>query len=255
MVDRSAMFLGKKPAVATPELPAMATYAAVAELPQPPANVTWNDNIPWTMLGNDVAGDCTCAAAVHYMQAVERWRYGAARIPTEAETLEAYTALTGYDPAIPATDQGALIKDMLGYWLNTGFSIFETNNKILALVRIDPKNKLHMKQAMWIFGPLILGVLLPLSAQGQETWQMPGDLTGDNKPNSWGGHCVLGVSLDAEETLSVVSWGEVIPAEAGWIDAYCDEAWAVLSLTWQGWEITPSGFSASELIADSRRLS
>jgi hypothetical protein len=46
-----------------------------------------------------------------------------------------------------------------------------------------------------------------------------------------GGHCVMVAGFDAD-WLYVISWGEVIRVSWDFWDAYCEEAWAVISEDW-----------------------
>jgi hypothetical protein len=214
----------------------------------PPDDINWNDSIPWTLLANDTVGDCTCAGMLHYIQAAQRWCDGAAMIPTDAQALYAYSRISPY----PASDTGALISDMMIKWAAEGFSAPTGTDKILATMRIDPSNTLHLRQGLWLFGPLIIGANLPLAAQAQSEWTTPPNLTGDNAPGGWGGHCVLVVGWHADGTIDIITWGQVKTVEAGWLAAYCDEAWAVLHPLWIASGKSPSGFPIDQLTADMR---
>ena len=68
------------------------------------------------ILGNDTAGDCVIAAAMHYAQ-VETANTGNPLTPNAALTLATYSAITGYDPNDPNTDQGTDFESQLfPYW-------------------------------------------------------------------------------------------------------------------------------------------
>jgi hypothetical protein len=248
MTDHSKFRLGKLSAVPTPHLPAMEKYAAIAPLPEPPDDINWNDNIPWTPLGNLYVGDCTCAGMLHYIQAAQRWRDGTAMIPTDAQALYAYSRVSDY----PNSDTGALISDVLTKWQTEGFSAPGGIDTIRAIMRIDPANILHMRQALWLFGPLIIGVRLPIAAQTQTRWVTPANLIGNNAPNTWGGHCVLLVGWHSDGTIDIITWGQAKTIEAGWLAAYCDESWAVLHPAWAASGKSPSGFPIDQLTADMR---
>src|SRR5690242_9138164 len=77
------------------------------ELPSPPAA---NDYISYVvsgfssaMFGNDRYGDCVFASSGHRTM-VQSALSGKQAMPTEAELLAAYAAVTGFDPATGAND-------------------------------------------------------------------------------------------------------------------------------------------------------
>ena len=88
-----------------------------------------------------------------------------------------------------------------------------------------------MKTALAELGAVSLGVNLPQSAMDQfdavQPWTVSGDAT------ILGGHCITAFGYDAQYVY-IVSWGKVVPATWGWLAAYCDEAWAVVSAMWAG---------------------
>jgi hypothetical protein len=244
------MRLGRLSPGPTPHLPDITRYTARAPLPEPPDDINWTIGTDWPLLANDIVGDCTCAAVLHYIQSAERWHDGTARPPTDAQALYAYSAISDY----PATDTGALISDVLTHWHTTGFEAPSGHDTIHATLRLDPANTLQLRQALWLFGPLILGARLPLAAQTQARWTTPTDLTDANEPGTWGGHCVLLTGWHADGTIDIITWGQVKPTEPGWLTAYADEAWAVLHPTWIATGKSPSGWLAEAVIADMQVL-
>lgn len=72
-----------------------------------------------SMLGNDQVGDCVIAAMLHYVMAA-RASVGNPVTFTTQQALDLYSAITGYDPADPSTDQGTAWTDALAYWQMTG---------------------------------------------------------------------------------------------------------------------------------------
>src|SRR5208282_2013127 len=53
----------------------------------------------WGMDGNDSVGDCTCADPAHRLMIWSAQGTGKLVMPTAAETLALYSAITGYNPA------------------------------------------------------------------------------------------------------------------------------------------------------------
>lgn len=250
MTDHSNMKLGMLHSGETPKVMRLSRYESTNPLPMPPEVVNWDDQIPWTMLANDRLGLCVLAGILHYCQAIERWKDGSARVPTDEEAITAYE-LMGYNPAEPSTDNGVMIYSALTHWRDNGFTTPAGLDKIDAFVRVNPLNLLQVKQALWLFGPLILGLALPLSAQSQPVWTNPPNMNNDNAIGSWGGHCVILVKLD-DTHATVITWGEEKLIELGWFTQYCDEVWAVIHSNWLANDLAPNGFHADFIRADSK---
>jgi hypothetical protein len=156
--------------------------------------------------------------------------------PTTQEVLAAYTAITGYD-GTEATDNGAAITDVLDYWQKTGLC----GHKIDAWVQIDHTNLDHVKQAIYLFGGLNIGVQLPQSAMDQnkanESWSVVA-----NDGGILGGHSIVNFGYGSLGT-TVVTWGALQGMRWDWFAKYCDEAYAIVSLDW----LNVSGVAPSHL--------
>ena len=77
---------------------------------------------------------------------------------------------------------------------------------------------------------------------------------GNGAPGSWGGHAVIIGAYD-NNTLTCITWGA--PKKMTWSfwDAYCDEAYALLSPDWAtGQKAAPSGFDLAALQADLKQV-
>ena len=109
--------------------------------------------------------------------------------------------------------------------------------------------------SVYVFEGCYIGVQLPISAQAQvqnhQPWSVPpGGPIGDGKPGSWGGHAVPVVAYDSRG-VTVVTWGALQMMTWSFWEAYCDEAYAILSNDYlDGKKKAPSGFSLQELQAD-----
>jgi hypothetical protein len=209
-------------------------------LPQVPASVDWSQKVgSWPMYGNDTLGDCTCAAVGHMEEA---WSAsaGAPEVPPDKAVTDLYWA-TG------SADTGRYCLDVLNHWQSTGFGT--DDEKIQAFAQIDEKNQPHVEFTCWAFGGVYLGVQLPKSAQTQENeWTVTSGP--DAEAGSWGGHCVNLVNYTSTG-LTCVTWGRLMPMTWQFFNAYCDEAYAVISpdfLDSRGQ--APSGFDLDQLKAD-----
>lgn len=219
----------------------LANYLDTPRLPPLPLSRAWSPKCDgWPMLGNDLVGCCTCAAAGHAIQA---WTANDGRqvTVTTADVLAAYSAISGYDPTRPETDRGAYMLDALQHWRNTGIG----GHRILAFVELDPSDHVQIMQAACLFGTVYLGLWLPESAKHETIWQSTGGM-----PGGWGGHAVSLFDWDPY-TRTCVTWGRLQRMTPEFHDRYCDEAYAVLSTDWTGPDrVAPNGFGLDALLAD-----
>jgi len=222
----------------------LSNYLRLDRLPPAPETCVWDAGIAdWGMMRNDEVGDCTCAAAGHQIQA---WtgENGSPITATDYEIIAAYSAITGYGPDDPNSDNGAVMLDVLNYWRQTGIA----GHKITAYASVNLKDAEIVKAALNLFGGLYVGLALPTSAQEQALWT-PADGP-DGRPGSWGGHAVATVDYDAD-TLACVTWGKLQRMDWGFFGACCDEAYAVLSEDWAvAGKLAPSGFDFAALPAE-----
>ena len=245
--------LGKLAARRDPRTFSLSNYLRADALPAAPSALSFTSKVAkWPMMDNDRLGDCTCAAAGHM---IEQWTTysGRAFTPTDSEIVAAYSAAGGYDPATGQNDNGCVVQDVLNLWRKTGVA----GHKINAYVGLEPKNHMHVKDSIYLFGNVYIGVGLPISAQGQTEWAVPPNgPVGVGAPGSWGGHAVPIVAYD-QRGLTVVTWGALKRMSWGFLDTYCDEAYAVLSEDWISAtkHVTPESFDFKTLQADIQQLS
>lgn len=238
--------LGKQPPRHDPRTLKLARYlSTTAPLPPAPPSRDWSSAAApnWGMLGNDALGDCTCAAAGHLIQT---WtaNHGREITPTDLEIVAAYSAITGYSPALPSSDQGAVEIDVLNHWRTDGIA----GNKIGAYAWVDPANKSLVEAGINLCGGVYCGAALSVSAQSQTVW----DVTDGPEavPGSWGGHAMAVVGYNATGVV-LVTWGAIKIATWAWWLAYVDEAYAILDDAWvNGSTPSPNGFDLAALQTD-----
>ena len=241
--------LGKQPARQDPRTLQLAKYLSPT-LPPPPPQIDHSKAVAtWGMMKNDTVGDCTCAAAGHLIM---EWTSLAKDpvVPSDASIIDAYAAITGYNPRTGANDNGANELDVLKYWRKTGID----KRKILAYIALEPANHTHVEDSVSLFESCYIGLALPVSAQKQTVWSVPpGGPTGPGAPGSWGGHAVPVVGYDSRG-LTVITWGA--PKRMTWSfwTAYCDEAYALLSMDMLDAGKAPNGFDLKTLQADLANL-
>jgi hypothetical protein len=250
--DHSNMKLGKSHPVNDPRTLQLANYLNAATLPPVPAEYTYAANIEptaWGMMANDKLNDCTCAAAAHLIM---EWTddNGAICTPCDQDIINAYVAITGYDAATGANNIGVSETTLLNYWRQTGIG----SHKILGYAALEPKNDMHIKLCIFLFGGCHVGLALPLSAKTQPVWSVPpGGAQGTGAPGSWGGHavCVIGYDNDG---LTVITWGATKKMTWSFWNTYCDESYAIISIDFCGTKPAPNGFDLACLVKDLGEL-
>ena len=212
-LERTVKF-GRRAPVSRGFAPLFSRYAA--NLPAPPANANYATVPTMTALrniyGNDTLGDCVIAGGYHD---VGLWTGNANGlfVATDAQIIADYSAIGGYVPGNPNTDQGCDEETALNYWVQHGFA---NGTKLAGWLRVDATNQTQVQQALWLFESVYFGINLPdkwvnpmPSADGF-TWDVAG------KADPANGHCVVGcaynatgVLIDTWGLLGTVTWGAV----------------------------------------------
>lgn len=248
--------LGKKPPRQDHRTLRLRKYLRAAQLPTLPIQTTWSKNVlaasGYPMYMNDQLGDCAIAGPAHMIQT---WtaNAGSLIVPTGADVLAAYSAVGGYDPADPSTDNGCVLLDVLNYWRQTGIA----GQKISAFVSIDPSDPRELMYAIWLFGGALLGAALPDSVVNVDDMvSAPWDDSVGDAPNPNNGHCIVASDFDATAGLTVETWGTAKPMSYLFARRYLDEAYAILSPDWLGTGgRCPAGFDGAMLAQDLQELS
>jgi len=247
VTDHSSMRLGKQAAVARPGVPHV---SQLMRMVQPKASVDWTPAVKaWDCLGNDAHGDCTAAAAYHLIQT---WmaNNGFDFEPTTDQTLALYAATSDY----PKADNGAVESQVLHYWATVGVPT-SFNTDVVTFASLAPANIDELKLAIEWFGGCYIGVALPISAQTQAEWDVPaGGAVGDGAPGTWGGHALPLLAYD-ETGFVTVTWGKVMRMTNAFLQAYCVEAYALISEDWLADSgISPPGLNMAALRAELSAL-
>lgn len=244
--------LGRRPAKRLLKTPALGDYLTAAK--SWPAVAPWGweaspDLGPLDMLANDTLGDCGPAGAMHLIQ-VQTANTGNPLHGTVQQTIDLYSAVTGYNPADQSTDQGTVLTDLLAYWKTTGIAVTDATgkevvHKILGWASLDLSSIAQQRYATYLFGGTYLGINCPQSAlQDTDDWQyVPGS------PIE-GGHCICGVGQGGAGG-KIVSWGKVIPYAWPFMQNALEEAYIVISEDWIESQSgkSPSGLDLSGLTA------
>lgn len=223
--------LGKLPPSHDPRALKLAHYLRADLLPAPPDAVDWTGGVDdWGMMKNDEIGDCAIADPAHGIQAWTQAAKGRMTTISDADVVTAYSAVSGYRPGRKETDVGCVMTDVLRYWRRTGIG----GHKIDAYADVDPKEHTGVKQALDLFGGFSIGLSLPKTASDQldagKPWTVT-SLSGDGARGSWGGHAVRILKYDAT-WLYCVTWSKIQKLSWKFLDVYCDEVHAPISVDW-----------------------
>lgn len=219
--------------------------ASYLHLPRPPATKGWAEGVRFRMYLNDKLGDCAVASLGH-MQQVHTRRDGHEIDPTNSQILRAFRE-TGIEQNLGDQD-GRVMQDVLKH-----FRTKPSFAPILGYAAVNPQNLAEVKAAMFAFGGIHIGTLLPERAgyqwdAGQPWSTQPGP--GSLEPGTWGGHamycCAYGWSY-----VTAVTWGQRQQLTWAFLRRYCDEAYCVVSEAWADPDkLAPSGVDRERLLAD-----
>lgn len=207
----------------------------------------------WGMLGNDRVGDCVWAGSDHEVMLWNK-EAGVEVNFTDQNTLSDYSAVTGYNPNDPNSDQGTDVHQALDYRRATG-TVDEAGkrHKIAAYVSITPGHWEHVLEATYLFSVVGIGFEVPSYAMQQfdegKSWHLM-----RGKPSIEGGHYVPVVGR-SHEGLLVVTWGRVQVMTKGFFERFCDEAYGILSPEMFKNGESLDGFDFEHLSADLNKLS
>jgi hypothetical protein len=188
-------------------------------LPPVPVSVEYSAIPNVGMLGNDGAGDCVEAAVGHTVEQDTVYATGTEQVVTTEQALGLYTALTGFDPSDPNTDQGTVVQDALDYWRKTG--VFG-GHKLAAFAAVKVSDFSEVELAVNLFGQVIIGFNFPDSAMDQFNAGQPWTVVKGSPLD--GGHCVTLIGYDAD-WLYVITWGQIQKMDRAFWTKYVDEAW------------------------------
>lgn len=218
--------LGKLPARKDAVKFKLSSYEKTA-LPKPPLTFGHQGLVnPWNMYGNDKYGDCVWAGAGHETLL---WNKEVGKLVnfTDANILASYTAVTGFNPKDPNTDQGTDMELAAKYRRQTGLKDKNgTVHKVGAYLAIETGDVDQIKQAVYLYSAVGIGIQFPGSAMDQFNAGKPWDVVKGAKIE--GGHYVPVVGFD-QNYVYVVTWGELQPVTYAFIKKYMDEGIAYLS--------------------------
>ncbi len=226
-------------------------------LPAPPPTTDYYSNSYKSlnqMYDNDILGDCVIACMAH-IDGVLSANAGTGNIVfRKSQIINLYSAIGGYIPGNPDTDNGCDEQTALNYWQQNGLT--KDAHKITAWLSVDGSNATEVCTALWLFENLIFGVELPDAWINPEP-SMSGfmwDVAGPSDPNN--GHCFAGVGYNTLG-VNISTWGMTgnitFPAISQYaVSGQQGELYTVLSTDAinKAKKKAPNGFAFSQLLAD-----
>lgn len=245
--------LGKLPARQDSVTFKLSNYLQLSSLPTPPKKGGHQNLVTdWQgMLGNDRYGDCVWAGAAHE---TILWNREAGNSVTfnEQGVLSDYSAVTGFNPNDPNSDQGTDMQVAASYRRKTGVKDAPGNRHIvMAYLAIQPANVLELKQSIYLFGTVGVGIRFPKSAETQFNNNKPWTVISSSK--IIGGHYIPAVGYDSRYVY-VVTWGQMQKMSWGFFRKYNDESVVYLSEEMLSANKTPDGFDLTQLQTDLGEL-
>jgi len=203
------------------------------------------------MLGNDRYGCCVWAGAAHESMLWTR-EAGALATYTEANVLAAYAAVTGFNPAIGAHDDGTDMLAACKYRQRTGIPDAKgTRHKIGAYLALDVGDVEQLHAAAYLFDGVGIGVQFPREWMDRfnagRTWATV------RNPHIDGGHYVSAVCRHRNFT-GVVSWGRVVWLTDAGYRQFNDETYAYLAPEKLRGGVDMQGLDLATLRTDLARL-
>lgn len=218
------------------------------KLPAPPAAVDWYSRVAgWPMYGNDSESDCTIAMVGHIIEGASTYGEGSTVKVSDNDVLAAYEAVSGYNPADPSTDQGAVLQDVYGYYRSTGVG----GHKTLAYAQVDVGNLDEVRQSVALFGAAGLGIVVSQDMMDDFNAGKPWTrATGQQL----GGHAVPAVGYGPGGVL-VVTWGQLQPMTWDCFKAAVEEGWVSVQPEWfSAAGVNPTGLDLHALGDDLAAL-
>lgn len=255
------MKLGRRRPVALGPRLSLKNYL-LKSLPAPPPNCDYRGRAFKAlsqMYLNNTLGDCVIAGMAHVVGVLTS-NAGDPAIYTDAEITSLYSAIGGYVPGDPSTDNGCDELTALNYWKTNGVPDAGLAHKIAGYIAIDPSNNDEVRTALWLFENLFFGIELP------DAWITPfpdvsgftWDVAGPANPNN--GHCVIGCGYTTRG-VTIDTWGIAGVMTNLAIAEYCSASnggalYSVLSADQIAAAHTkaPNGFDFTQLQADLQAI-
>jgi hypothetical protein len=199
----------------------------------PPPSVDWYSRVEnWPMFLNDQLGCCTEAMVGHCIENASEYGPDLVLI-RDGDVLTAYERVSGYNPADPSTDQGAVLQDVYGDWRKTGVG----GHKNLVFAQVNHGRDTELMTAVDEFGAVGLGIVVTQDMMDDFDAGKPWDRAVGEQ---LGGHAVPVVGYDPSY-LYIVTWGRLQRMTWRCLDTVTEEAWVSVLPEWFSGGKDPQG--------------
>lgn len=219
------------------------------KLPAPDARKDWLAPIhAWDIMGNDKFADCVFVSTLNAIRLMAANTKRPIPDFKEHDALALYSAITGFDPSDPSTDQGSSFDAAGTYWQSVGIN----GEKIVGRMRVNPGNVDLIKLAIEWFGFVMAGLALPDDALEQFDRQQPWTVT-QHRPSVQNGHEVMIGAFDGNY-FDCITWGKRHSMSADYLlaAASSDLGGDIQIIVGDPW-IRPNGMSPSQLHLETLR--
>lgn len=235
-------------------------------LPSIPENFSHGDAVYyWGSLGNckdpmdptlppnfDGAGNCVLASAGHETMVWSKESGKRVHI-AGIDALEDYAALTGYDIATGANDEGTEPRAALDYRRHIGIRDSDGNrHRIEAYISLEPGNMEHLRAAMWLFHAVGFSFSAGQSVVDQFDRQRIWTYVPGQEMMAY--HYVPLIAWGENDVIECVSWGRRQSMTKNFVERNGAEAWAMLSMDMLHAGRSPEGFDLAGLLETLRAL-
>jgi hypothetical protein len=250
-------YFGRKHSPAPPRL--RFRDFALKSLPSPPASVDYSQKALTSLRNiykNDTEGCCVIAAGYHF-RGVTSGNADAIKTFTDAQVDQDYSAIGGYVPGDPNTDNGCDPVVAMQYWQKTGFP---DGVKIAGFLSVDATNPTEIMQAIWLFESVQPAIDLPdayvnpMPSTDGFIWDVAGPpVPANGHEFEAQGYGANGLIIDTWAMFGFFTYGAAakycVPSANG--DLYCMISPDMIA---KGQAKAPNGFAWADLIADANSI-
>ncbi len=260
MFDFSTKKCGLVHTPARPNASPLSSIVGAGAIATPAQGINYHAaaNLAGDDLGNGQCGCCVEAGMFRMAQLrmANAWR--SSWTPNAGAVLNLYTALTGFDPNNPATNNGTDVPTAMGWWAQKGLNLgLQAADVMWPHVTVDPHDIAELQCAIQWFCAVGFSFALPTSAIAAAVWDVPasGVDSPEGRPGGWGMHLAPSGRFDLNGNFYVITWGQEVPVTPAFIQTYAVAADTGVSQTWLSASgQSPLGLNLSQLDAAAVNL-
>jgi hypothetical protein len=244
----------------------LSSYLDKGTLPPMIQTVDWSApamSVIENVEGNDSLGDCVLAEEAHFIGVVTG-NAGTLYSYTQAQTIAAYSAITGYNPANPSSDQGTDPTVCMNYFTQNPYA---DGSKLDGWVSVDATSVPEVQFAIGALGNLKIWLSLPdvyinpFPSSNGFVWDVA-------TPNPSQGHCIGSPAYNSPRIVGsnsngvqIMTWGLIGTMTWSGLARLCAPlaggGLAVrLTRDWMNKANgnTPAGFAYADLVSDVNKF-